>query len=225
MTEYLEQKLLPANPFETLDVEGVGQLVRMGCEQGPRDASRPQARHLRRARRRSRVGRVLPRGRPRLRVVLAVPRADRPPRRRARRARHAAVPAHRPDVWQSEAGDDVARRGGDHRVPRRRVPGRDGALRDRRGAADVARGSACCSSECRLRPGGTISGPSLMTLADTGLWVALLAMIGREPLSVTSHLDIDFLRKPAPADVIARHDAAQGRQAARGRRRAHVFRW
>ncbi len=58
-------------------------------------------------------------------------------------------------------------------------------------------------NEFQLRPGGTISGPSLMTLADTGLWVALLAMIGREPLSVTSHLDIDFLRKPAPADVIA----------------------
>ncbi len=58
-------------------------------------------------------------------------------------------------------------------------------------------------SEFQLRPGGTISGPSLMTLADTGLWVALLGMIGREPLSVTSHLDIDFLRKPAPADVIA----------------------
>ena len=55
----------------------------------------------------------------------------------------------------------------------------------------------------RLRPGGTISGPSLMALADTGLWVALLAMIGPEPLSVTSHLDIDFLRKPAPVDVIA----------------------
>jgi acyl-coenzyme A thioesterase PaaI-like protein len=58
-------------------------------------------------------------------------------------------------------------------------------------------------NEFQLRPGGTISGPSLMTLADTGLWVALLAMIGREPLSVTSHLDIDFLRKPAPDDVIA----------------------
>ena len=56
--------------------------------------------------------------------------------------------------------------------------------------------------ESRLRPGGTISGPSLMTLADTAMWVALLAMIGREPLSVTSHLDIDFLRKPAPADVV-----------------------
>ena len=58
-------------------------------------------------------------------------------------------------------------------------------------------------SEFRLRPGGTISGPSLMTLADTALWVALLGMVGREPLSVTSHLDIDFLRKPAAADVIA----------------------
>jgi pyruvate,orthophosphate dikinase len=34
MSEYLEHKLLPANPFETLDVEGVGQLVRLGCERG-----------------------------------------------------------------------------------------------------------------------------------------------------------------------------------------------
>ncbi|MDQ1433978.1 MAG: hypothetical protein QOF59_794 [Actinomycetota bacterium] len=58
-------------------------------------------------------------------------------------------------------------------------------------------------NDFQLRPGGTISGPSLMTLADTGLWVALLAMIGREPLSVTSLLYIDFLRKPAPADVVA----------------------
>jgi uncharacterized protein (TIGR00369 family) len=57
-------------------------------------------------------------------------------------------------------------------------------------------------SEQRLRPGGTISGPSLMTLADTGVWVALLAQIGRVALSVTSHLDIDFLRKPGPGDVI-----------------------
>jgi uncharacterized protein (TIGR00369 family) len=55
----------------------------------------------------------------------------------------------------------------------------------------------------RLRPGGTISGPSLMALADTAMWVALLAMIGRVPLSVTSHLDIDFLRKAEPRDVLA----------------------
>jgi acyl-coenzyme A thioesterase PaaI-like protein len=57
-------------------------------------------------------------------------------------------------------------------------------------------------SDFQLRPGGTISGPSLMTLADTATWIGLLAMIGREPLSVTSHLDIDFLRKPAATDVI-----------------------
>ena len=47
MAEYLEQKLLAANPFDKLDVEGVGQLVRMGCETRPRDASRHQARDLR----------------------------------------------------------------------------------------------------------------------------------------------------------------------------------
>ena len=102
MAEYLEHKLLAANPFETLDVEGVGQLVRMGCREGPRDARRPQARDLRRARWRSGVGRVLPRGRPRLRVVLAVPRADRPPRRRARRARHRRPRHHRlKPVWSA----------------------------------------------------------------------------------------------------------------------------
>ena len=39
MSEYLENKLLAANPFETLDVEGVGQLVRMGVEKGR--ATRP----------------------------------------------------------------------------------------------------------------------------------------------------------------------------------------
>jgi len=43
MSEYLEYKLLPANPFETLDVEGVGQLVRMGCEKGR--AARPGIKH------------------------------------------------------------------------------------------------------------------------------------------------------------------------------------
>ncbi len=59
MTEYLEQKLLRANPFETLDHDGVGQLVRMARRARPRHASRPQARHLRRARRRPGVGGVL----------------------------------------------------------------------------------------------------------------------------------------------------------------------
>ena len=54
-----------------------------------------------------------------------------------------------------------------------------------------------------LRPGGTISGPSLMMLTDTTMYVALLGMIGPVALAVTTNLNINFLRKPAQADVIA----------------------
>jgi uncharacterized protein (TIGR00369 family) len=55
-----------------------------------------------------------------------------------------------------------------------------------------------------LRPGGTISGPALMTLADTAVYLVLLAMIGPVALAVTTNLNINFLRKPAARDVIAR---------------------
>lgn len=54
-----------------------------------------------------------------------------------------------------------------------------------------------------LRPGGTVSGPVMMTLADAALYGAVLARLGPVELAVTTHLAIDFLRKPAPADVIA----------------------
>ena len=54
-----------------------------------------------------------------------------------------------------------------------------------------------------LRPGGTVSGPVLMTLADTVAYMAVVSRIGPEPLTVTSHLSIDFLRKPPPADLRA----------------------
>jgi len=54
-----------------------------------------------------------------------------------------------------------------------------------------------------LRPGGTISGPSLMSLADTAMYIVVLAMIGPVALAVTTNLNINFLRKPAPGDVIA----------------------
>ena len=50
-------------------------------------------------------------------------------------------------------------------------------------------------------PGGTISGPTLMTLADTVAYVAVVSIIGPEWLTVTSHLAIDFLRKPPPAGL------------------------
>jgi uncharacterized protein (TIGR00369 family) len=53
-----------------------------------------------------------------------------------------------------------------------------------------------------LRPGGTISGPSLMMLADMAMYMALLGMIGPVALAVTTNLNINFLRKPAQADVI-----------------------
>ncbi|NLY64628.1 MAG: PaaI family thioesterase [Alcaligenaceae bacterium] len=55
-----------------------------------------------------------------------------------------------------------------------------------------------------LRPGGTVSGPSLMTIADVALYVAILGEIGIVPLAVTTNLNISFLRKPAAdRDIIA----------------------
>lgn len=53
-----------------------------------------------------------------------------------------------------------------------------------------------------LRPGGTISGPSMFSLADLALYVAILAQIGPVGLAVTTNLNINFLRKPAPRDLI-----------------------
>jgi uncharacterized protein (TIGR00369 family) len=56
-----------------------------------------------------------------------------------------------------------------------------------------------------LRPGGTVSGPVMMTLADVALYLAILARIGIVPLAVTTNLSINFLRKPrADRRVVAR---------------------
>ena len=48
-----------------------------------------------------------------------------------------------------------------------------------------------------LRPGGTVSGPVMMAVADVALYVAILGEIGIVPLAVTTNLNINFLRKPA----------------------------
>jgi len=48
-----------------------------------------------------------------------------------------------------------------------------------------------------LRPGGTVSGPVLMAVADVALYVAILGEIGIVPLAVTTNLSINFMRKPA----------------------------
>jgi acyl-coenzyme A thioesterase PaaI-like protein len=53
-----------------------------------------------------------------------------------------------------------------------------------------------------LRPGGTVSGPVLMTVADVALYVAILGHIGIVPLAVTTNLGINFLRKPSPGKSI-----------------------
>lgn len=55
-----------------------------------------------------------------------------------------------------------------------------------------------------LRPGGTVSGPVLMGVADVALYVAILGEIGIVPLAVTTSFTINFLRKPSPdARIIA----------------------
>ena len=50
-----------------------------------------------------------------------------------------------------------------------------------------------------LRPGGTVSGPSMMTLVDCAAYVSVLSMVGRKALAVTTNLNINFLRKPPAA--------------------------
>jgi uncharacterized protein (TIGR00369 family) len=54
----------------------------------------------------------------------------------------------------------------------------------------------------QLRPGGTVSGPLLMAVADVAMYVAILATIGLVPLAVTTSLNINFLRKPSSRNPI-----------------------
>ena len=59
------------------------------------------------------------------------------------------------------------------------------------------------AGEAHIRPGGTVSGPTMMTLADTAMWFATLAAIGPVALAVTTDLSIHFLRRPAPGRMYA----------------------
>ncbi len=54
-----------------------------------------------------------------------------------------------------------------------------------------------------LRPGGTISGPTMMRLTDVAMYIAVLGAIGWVPLAVTTQLNIYFLRKPEARDLVA----------------------
>ena len=57
--------------------------------------------------------------------------------------------------------------------------------------------------ERNIRPGGTLSGPSMFTLADLAFYVAVLGAIGPVGLAVTTNLNINFLRKPEQRALFA----------------------
>ena len=53
-----------------------------------------------------------------------------------------------------------------------------------------------------VRPGGTVAGPMIMTLADFAMFVAVMSHIGPQVMAVTSNLNCNFLRRPQPADLL-----------------------
>lgn len=54
-----------------------------------------------------------------------------------------------------------------------------------------------------VRPGGTLSGPTLMALADAAMYAVVLGRLGCVEMAVTSNLNINFLARPAPTDLLA----------------------
>lgn len=71
---------------------------------------------------------------------------------------------------------------------------------------DVSSGSALVrlnADDKHLRPGGTVSGPTLFMLADLAAYAVILAHIGKVALAVTTNLNINFLMKPAPGALDA----------------------
>jgi uncharacterized protein (TIGR00369 family) len=59
-------------------------------------------------------------------------------------------------------------------------------------------------SDHSIRPGGTIAGPFMMMLADVCMYAVVLSLLGKIKLAVTTSLNINFVRKPANSDLIAR---------------------
>ena len=57
-------------------------------------------------------------------------------------------------------------------------------------------------TESMIRPGGTVSGPTLMSLADAAMYAAILANLDGQEMAVTQNLNINFLSKPGQADLI-----------------------
>jgi len=62
----------------------------------------------------------------------------------------------------------------------------------------------------RLRPGGTISGPTVFMLADLALYAMTMSLVGLEPLAVTTDMTVHFLRKPAPGALVCKARVLKG---------------
>ncbi|SMC94237.1 uncharacterized domain 1-containing protein [Fulvimarina manganoxydans] len=60
------------------------------------------------------------------------------------------------------------------------------------------------ATDKHLRPGGTVSGPSMFLLADVAAYVAILAHIGPVALAVTTNMTINFMRKPEPGPLLGK---------------------
>ena len=58
------------------------------------------------------------------------------------------------------------------------------------------------AGEGHLRPGGTVNGPALFTLADFAAYAVILGHVGKQALAVTTNLSINFLRKAPPGPVV-----------------------
>ena len=58
-------------------------------------------------------------------------------------------------------------------------------------------------SDEHLRPGGTVSGPTMFLLADVSFYLATLSIIGPKSLTVTTNCSVNFLRKPNISDLIS----------------------
>ncbi|MFZ1286640.1 MAG: PaaI family thioesterase [Candidatus Phosphoribacter sp.] len=74
-----------------------------------------------------------------------------------------------------------------------------------------------------LRPGGTISGPTMFALADVAVYLLILAQIGPVALAVTTSVGMNFMRKPPAGDLLAEAELLKlGRRLAVGHVRLHA---
>ena len=80
-------------------------------------------------------------------------------------------------------------------------------IRGRFGIIEISRNMALVKMKIKeqdLRPGGTVSGPAMFSLADISFYVAVLSAIDKEALTVTTNCSINFLRKPEPTVLFGR---------------------